>query len=327
MNSIDLDNNFIRLSDNDHYYWGEIPYDVMTKVLSLSRKQGWKAAVHDVVLKRYPDLQSMILGEDRVDWLNWIKQENMLILDVGSGWGQTSFLMTRNKSNYVVSLEQIRERALFQHVRKEQDDVDNICIVNGSLFDVRFVEGIFDLVLFIGVLEWVGVGGEPKKPRDIQISALRRAREFLKDEGLLCIGIENRTGFNNFLGALDHSGLRFTSIMPRPLANAYVKMRAHSFRSNKTPTSYRTYTYTAKGYKELLTEAGFREVLVLIAHPHYAHPQCLLEMDNRLIREFFTRIYKPRSIKDFVISNLFRIVSIVKLGESLAPHFIIFAKK
>jgi len=326
-NVLQSENGITVLGNDDEYYWGEIPPGEMKIVLEFAKKKGWKKAIEGLVLKKHPDLRGMILGEDRIDWMNWVGNEKHIVLDVGSGWGQTSFLLARNKSNYIVSLEQIKQRALFQAIRKAEDRVDNIWIVNGSISNTKLINGIFDLILFIGVLEWVGVACELDNPREEQKAALRKVYDLLKDNALLCIGIENRIGFNNLLGAIDHSGLRFTSIMPRAIANAYVKVRAPSFRSNKSASSYRTYTYTAEGYRKLLAEVGFNDVLILIAHPHYAHPKCLIEMNNHAVREFFTNVYRPESIKDGIFSNLFRLLSLIGLGSILAPHFIIFARK
>jgi ubiquinone/menaquinone biosynthesis C-methylase UbiE len=315
------------LEKENTYYWGEIQRLEMARILSSAIKKNWREAVDEILLKEHPDLSNMVLGGDRVDWIHPTKRSNLTVLDVGSGWGQTSFLLAKDRTNNVISLEKIKDRALFQGLRKKQDEVDNIYIVNGSFFDTQFRESSFDLVLFIGVLEWVGLEGQEENPSELQLKALRKAHSLLKNGGKVTIGIENRIGFNNFLGAKDHSGLKFTSLMPRIIADAYMKIRKPAYRSNKKSSSYRTYTYTLWGYKTLIKEAGFKEIEFFIAHPHYANPRCLMELNNRAIGDFFARIYQPSSLKDILFSFIFQALSCVKIAHLFAPHFIIFAKK
>jgi SAM-dependent methyltransferase len=317
----------VLLQRQNNHYWGEIPLSEMTSAVSMAHEKGWREAVKEIILVRHPELGDMILGQDRVDWIFRIKSRNLTILDVGSGWGQTSFLLAKDKTNTVISLEKIKERAIFQAIRKHQEKLENLHVVNGDFFRTNFFESTFDIISFIGVLEWIGTDGHPENPRNIQIKALRKACDLLKHGGFLCIGIENRLGFNNFLGARDHSGLRFTALMPRIMANMYMKLRKPYYRSNRKSNNYRTYTYAAKGYKKLLRDAGFKHIEILIAHPHYAHPRCLIEMINSNIKYFFSKIYQPNSFKDAGFTVLFRILSSLKIADIFAPHFIILSKK
>jgi len=318
----------IKLAEESTYYWGEITQSDMRQVLEEARSKGWRQSVAEILQVKYPHLVNMVLGEDRIDWVHFLPMKsNLTILDVGSGWGQASFLFAKDQSNTVVSLEKIRERGLFQAIRGEQDKVQNIHIVNGDFLNAKFKKHVFDLITLIGVLEWVGVDGLPQNPRNVQLNALRKAYRLLRNDGILCIGIENRIGFNNFLGGRDHSGLRFTSLMPRFLADIYVRMRKPLYRSNMKFRGYRTYTYSMYGYKNLLKEAGFKNIDILIAHPHYAHPRCLINMNNTAIKHFFTKIYQPTSLKDIVFCVCFRALSWLKIAPLFAPHFIILARK
>ena len=309
------------------FYWGEIPQPEMQRVVEVAEQKGWRHAVNDLVATKHPDLLDMILAEDRVEWLHLLPHRPRTILDVGSGWGQTSHLMAADSNNTVVAVEPIKERAQFQAIRKQQDNVSNWHVINSDFEEVEFAEGIFDLVSFTGVLEWVGVGHAPKNPRDVQLDALRRAHRSLADDGLVSIGIENRIGFNNILGAVDHSGLRFTSLMPRGVADMYVKLRKKSYREERVSASYRTYTYTGRGYEKLLKDAGFRNVQIFIAHPHYAHPQCLLYVKSKEVGNFFSNVYRPTSKKDAIFSLIFRNLSRLRAAGMFAPHFIVWGHK
>ena len=269
----------------------------------------------------------MVTDEDRVDWVHRFGADTMEILDIGSGWGQASYLLAAKHNHNVTSLELIPERAEFQEIRASQEKLENLSVTNGNILDTNFDGKKFDLATLIGVLEWIGVDQRANDPREVQKLALTRIHNLLKDDGKVCIGIENRIGFNNFLGARDHSGFSFTSLMPRWLASAYLKMRNASYRSNTSQNTYRTYTYSAAGYEKLLKECGFSDVEVLVSHPHYAHPRCLVPYKNSKVRSFFWRVYSPSAIKDVVFTNVFRLLSIFGLGHVFAPHFILLAKK
>jgi hypothetical protein len=181
--------------------------------------------------------------------------------------------------------------------------------------------------LLIGVLEWIGVEGKPDNPRNIQLRALRKIFKLLKKGGSVCIGIENRIGFSYLLDAKDHSGLKFTSFMPRFVADLYMKLRKPSYRSNREASDYRTYTYTPRGYQKLLKEAGFEKMEIFVAYPHYCHPRCLIEMNEPRIRLFFSKIFQPNSFRDEVFSKIFRVLSTLRTARFLAPNLIIIAEK
>ncbi len=308
-------------------YWGEPGLADMTEVLSLARAKGWKQSIEYFTAK-YPKLPHMVTTGDRVDWYHLLDRDHMVILDVGSGLGQTSFLLAKDVTNTVVSLELVKERALFQAIRKEQDGIENLTVINGNFTDTAFHPGTFDMVQFVGVLEWIGFEEEPENPREVQLRALRKVHEILKPSGLVCIGIENRFGLDNFLGARDHSGLRFTSLMPRALADLYVRLRKPLYRSTLVPRSYRTYTYSASGYRRLLSEAGFSHTEIYMVHPNYNHPRCIIKMDNRVIQWFFSKFHQAKNnVPDMVYTSLFRTLAKFKLAAFFAPHFFIVGRK
>jgi len=312
---------------SDEYYWGEITQVEMKRINEVSAQEGWGVAVNNVLAKNHPGLVGMVTGQDRVDWIHQLDANKKNVLDVGSGWGHNSYLLAGTYGHTVTSLELIPERAEFQRIRAKQEGIDDMEVVVGNILDKEFSENRFDLATFIGVLEWIGVDKRFKNPRDVQLDALRKVRTYLKSGGLVCIGIENRIGFNNFVGAKDHSGFSFTSLMPRSVANVYLRMRNANYRSNTSSDVYRTYTYTAAGYEKLLYDAGFKNVKILVSHPHYAHPRNLIPYDNTSIRRHFWEQYKANTPKDFVFCSFFKILSIVGLGHVFAPHFVIFAEK
>src|SRR5205823_4310509 len=73
-------------------------------------------------------------------------------------------------------------------------------------------------------------------PRKVQLRFLEEICRILKPRGQLFVAIENRFDYEYFMGHPDHhSGLRYSSLLPRFLANLY------SIFAARRP--YRTYTY------------------------------------------------------------------------------------
>ncbi len=309
------------------YYWGEVPQDKMQRVIEFAKTTTWQEAVERELNGPYFHLRKMVSGVDRIDWTAILPIKNRRILDVGSGWGQTSTLFAEQANNTVFSLEPISERAQFQAVRRDQMRLKNLHIINSAINDIDFLSNSIDLVSLSGVLEWIGSTPSKNSPRDEQLKALKLIYRALKPAGTICIGIENRLGYNTFLGARDHSGLRFTNLLPRKLASLYMRLRPSIYRSNSIASEYRTYTYSPAGYKKLLNTAGFSNVRVFLAHKHYAHPSTLVELNNKLINAFFKKYYQPNSLKDRLKTFVFRALSFLRLAKVLPPYLIIFGEK
>jgi hypothetical protein len=107
----------------------------------------------------------------------------------------------------------------------------------------------------------------------LQLEFLREVRRILRQEGQIYIGIENRLGFYYFLGQPeDHTGVEYAALLPRPLANAWVRYK------NGTP--YRTYTYSRAGYQKLLREAGFKSISFYAPVPDYRAFNEIVPLDS-----------------------------------------------
>src|SRR5207249_4415285 len=109
-----------------------------------------------------------------------------------------------------------------------------------------------------------------------QLEFLRACKAMLKPDGSLVIGIENRVGLNSMVGFPDHSGYPFTSLLPRFVAGAVVRLADFLLRPSSTtkrsPVTrgrYLTWTYTIPGYLKLLRAAGFRHVEAYWCYPSY----------------------------------------------------------
>ncbi|MGE5251446.1 MAG: hypothetical protein ACM3QS_14685, partial [Bacteroidota bacterium] len=96
--------------------------------------------------------------------------------------------------------------------------------------------------------------------------------------------------YHYFLGHKDHSGLPFTSLVPRSVADWMVSSSgADGHTSNgkffhKAQRKYRTYTYTLWGYTKLLRRAGFDRIASYWAWQSYSYPRMSGSLDAASIR-------------------------------------------
>jgi SAM-dependent methyltransferase len=233
-------------------YWGEIPQEQMRELLDESKRVGYRNAVQSNV---DPSLHDYILSPDRAAFQQVMPvSEGGVFLDLGAGLGGISAELA--KKFRVVALEGVEERANFIALRKEQDSLGNLTVINGNVNDLRLAPGQFDGIVVNGLLEWVGLFDTTLPVEEVQQRFLAQLRSLLKPGGMIYVGIENRLGWPYLTGRLDHSGLKYTSLMPRWLAT-WVCKGSGQYRSSHNQ-SYRTYTYSHPGYERLFRRAGLR---------------------------------------------------------------------
>jgi SAM-dependent methyltransferase len=274
--------------DASDVYWGEIDRELMRTINGTARERGWRQALESHLRPAHPDLVDYVDDASRADWrvLLPLDRARTVVLDVGAGWGANSFGVAADVA-CVVAVEKIGERIDWIAARAREDGVENLIPVRAELQWLPFAPGSFDVVVANGVLEWAGLadpepqGGRSASPRVLQEQFLRRLEALLRPGGWLYVGIENRFGRMFLMGAPDHQGLRFTSLMPKPVASAYTAFRAIA--SPRTPDiqrDYRTWIYSLSGYRRLLENCGFADVRAYAAIPGYNRPSTLVPLDG-----------------------------------------------
>jgi hypothetical protein len=228
----------------------------------------------------------------------------------------------------VYSVEAIAERLEFCRIRLEQESIQNVQLVQATALDLPFADGFFDVIVVNGILEWVGEWERSGEPRSVQTKFLMGLHRMLKANGKLVIGIENRFGYELLRGAKDHSGVAYTSLMPRWLASLYLKI-------DKTPhhrmllnprREYRTYTYSKSGYRKLLAESGFSSSEFYWADPGYNQPYTLIPVPGPFVRRHFRRKqYGLQSSRRGWRRVAARLAT--HAMPFLVPDFLIFAQK
>jgi SAM-dependent methyltransferase len=258
--------------DESSYLYPSTSRQAMLSMVMLASTVGWKRAILEGA---DPWLVKYVTSPHRAFFLSILEiKKGDNVLDAGAGWGNISAQIAKGfPSTKVYAFDKTVETLLFADQIKRQEHLENMHIVQGDITNPPFEKNFFDVVIMIGLLEWLGISVENASPRTAQVLALKRVHDILRTGGILLMGIENRIGYKYLRGSPDdHTGLRFTNLMPRRLANSYMKLRKKG--------SYRTYTYTMPGYKKLLQEAGFKDATFYAASPDYRYPLCICDMDS-----------------------------------------------
>lgn len=273
-------------------YFGEVSQTAMQKLVKAAEEGNWLLASEEMFKDTDTGMYQYIADLNRASWIPILPiGPESTVLDVGAGLGVLTHALALQFEK-VVSVEPITERVNFTRVRLEQEGLKHVDLVQTTLDSLPFFDRTFDAIILNGILEWVGEWRVDESPRAAQVSTLIALRRLLKPGGLMLIGIENRIGWDQFLGRVDHPGTRFTSLMPRWMASLYVKMTRPAFYRTVMDSTqgYRTYTYSPRGYVKLLNEAGFSWVDLWWPRQGYNLPHVMFKTsDYSQIRSHFTR--------------------------------------
>lgn len=253
-------------------YWGEVPQQTLQEVLQHEDvESAFDRAVRALGLAHLSDYALDIGG--RSAWAAILSDLETtggsleLAMDVGAGYGaNTVFLAERFES--VVATDVVPERLEFIGRRCRARGLSNVLLVRADFEHAPLRPAVADLVVCNGVLEWVGAMDNEGDPAERQLALLRALALCLKPKGRLYIGIENRFGLPMWRGAPDHSGLPFTSLLPRPVAKSFVYV-ADALRAKRAyvghytrQRGYRTYTHSPTAWRNMLAKAGLSYVRI-----------------------------------------------------------------
>ncbi len=301
-------------------YWGEVPEELMDRLLAACRQKGWHEAVKEFFKERDPGYYEYLTDKRRANWSYLVSlPRTARILDAGCGWGALSFPLAE-RFGAVYGLDIVPQRCAFVHTRGEQDHQPGVIPLCGPMTRLPFADGFFDGVVLNGVLEWIP-STEDGDPEEVQAAALKEACRVLKPGGILYLAIENRWAAINFLGFRDtHSGLRFAPLLPRPLANLYSRIARRK--------DFREYTYTYREHKRMLRRAGFREPCFYAPLPTYRRFYYFLPIDDsRRVRFFLETLVSSRNRLQRFFVTVVQVLRAYGLVKYFVPDYSILAQK
>lgn len=260
-------------------YWGKAPAPDLAAALEVIDDAGWEEFG-----KRYRNKFDFTLDEDRADWrFNVPLSKDSIVLDIGAGLGRSTIPLARVVRR-VVAFDASLLRMRFLKRLAGKNKLSNVDVFVGDIFDLPLRRGSFDLVAMNGILEWVGKTDRFKDPRAAQVACLRICRDLLKPGGSLYVGIENRFA-GAYLRGTDHSGLRYTSFLPRIVADLYSRIRGRG--------RYDTYTYSKSGYEKLFHEVGFHNLDFFLVYPGYNRPKITIPYDDLNVLGYVIKVLLP----------------------------------
>lgn len=316
-----IENNIPRFCQSSSY-WGEIDQPSMQKLNRLAQEKGWEPALSQVA----PQLTNYVKGPTRINWITLLPlKPDWTALDLGAGWGGNAFPLSE-RLKHVVALEAVPERAEFMEIRRQQSARNNLQIVAASIHEMPFPSERFDLVVMNGILEWVALSA-PGDPGRVQKEILGKVYDLLKKDGWLYLGIENRFSFEAFLGEQDDSGMPYASLLPRKMADFYLRLA--SPKHNRTfgaMTSYRTYTYSYWGYKRLLERSGFKDFQAWGTYS-YNKPKLLYSLKDTSEFRQYLQDRSPASGRKRILHFLVSKAASSTALRLLSPAFCIIARK
>lgn len=247
----------------------------------IARSEGWRAAAV-VAARQTADpayYLEYITSEARADFRFLLPLDaDDIVLDIGSGWGNMTVAFART-CRHVFAVDTARDSLDFVRIRARQEGLDNVTVVQAGAGEMPLPAGSCDVALMVGVLEWVAWGKNGASPQNVQERVLRRVWNTLAPGGCLYVGIENRLSFKYFLGKREpHTGLRFVSLLPMPVANLYSRLARN--------VDYREVTYSKRGLAGILKRVGFDRVQFYYPVPGYQNFRFLANYGTRGTTQF-----------------------------------------
>ena len=227
----------------------------------------------ETLIAAFADAEDVDVGnsvwEGRADVARLTGGADGIAVDIGAGFGTIATAVARAAA-HVFAVDTSAGRARATAARARAEGLRNVTAIHADAAALPLASGSCDLALLVGVLEWTGLG------KDDVVATQRRVLEeacrVLTTGGTLLIGIENRFGAHYFLGLREeHTKLRFSSLLPRRVANAYCRIL-----QGREMT---TYTHSRSVLLKLVREAGLQP-RAGIALPTYSEPQLSFDQDD-----------------------------------------------
>jgi len=257
--------------------YADLPQEEEQNIIDRLQNEPWERIVSELFFESNPWLYKIICDPGRsqaLDLINYAK--GGVYLDVGAGWGQLSIPLAKQGRTVAFDLTLNRLKILDSIATQEGVILEKI---QGNFLSFPFKKDLFDLVIFNGSLEWIGSGREEVVAiREIQLNALKKAKEILKRDGRLYIGVENSLGAKYITGTPDdHTGISHLMYLSEKDAN----QKHEQLKNNLLPAK----TWSLAEYYQLFDEAGFEIAKTYGCFPDYKLIRQMVDLEdiNRFI--------------------------------------------
>lgn len=310
------DDGILIFNDRGLYHGPILPRREMDQFLSLAETDGYRRAIETYLARHDPELASYVLAPERVRGLSAIPiRPEDRVLDFGCGFGTLARALV-HRADLVVALDATRAKVRFLDIIRRQEPLERLLpICSGDPLQLPFVDAAFDLVVLNAVFEYLPQSVPVADPSRAHLLALREFRRVLKPGGVLFLATKNRFSYLYFLGAKDHHGLRFTSLLPRALADHLTR------RTRSLP--YRVVTHSLYRYRALLREADFEPLAAYWPVPSLQYPNALIPLTAKR----FDMLRRLRSLKPphRLKSIPWWVLAVCGLLHWFVPHYVIVA--
>lgn len=255
------------------------------------------------------------LSSNRENICSWYPfRPGCRILEIGAGCGAVTGALIRHEAE-VYSVDLSLRRSMINYERHK--DAPNLHIMVGNLNDIPFDQP-FDYVLLIGVLEYAGRFTEGEQPYR---AFLENIRKYLKPEGKLLIGIENRLGLKYFAGAgEDHLGKPFEGLrgyQPKDGVRTFSKSELTEL-LKQSGLGYVQFYYPYPDYK-LPTEIFTDKTLKTNG---YGKPYKFFDMDRDILfpEEEIAAVLGREGTVSSLANSFLVVASTIPLEENMIPY-------
>jgi hypothetical protein len=307
--------------------YADLPEQEEKDLISELQNTPWNEVVYQRYFEKQPWLYRIITDQGRAQFLDLIHfKEDGTYLDIGSGWGQVSIPLAKYGHSVALDLTRNRLDILAEIARQENVSLTRL---QGNFLTFPFKHQLFDLIIFNGSLEWIASGRESHQSiKEVQLDALIKSSELLKNDGKVYIGIENSLGAKYLTGTNDdHTGVNHLMYLSED--SAIKKYR--KIKESELPVK----TWSLTEYEELFNMAGLEVEKVYACFPDYKLIRTMVQLEdvNNYILNYSHTVLEHDGADGHILKNsdelieLYKTLALSGIAQYFCPSYGFVLKK